>query len=139
MRLVNVFLVNIAHIYMIKSFLGLRNGNAFTEAETGEPPISRENAVECTKSHIKFQNFFRGNTGPPSTDPREGTEGKGREVEGKGGEVEGKGGGKGDKFRPPLFRPKLRPEHNIKCTGIVCLPLKVKNNNARASFTARRL
>jgi len=57
MQLVNVFLVNIAHSYMIKSFLSLRSGNAFTEAKTGEPPISHQNALECTKSHIKFQNF----------------------------------------------------------------------------------
>jgi len=42
------------HCYTFKSFLGLRNGNVFTEVETGEPPISRQNAQECTKSHIKF-------------------------------------------------------------------------------------
>jgi len=35
----------------LKSFLGLRYGNAFTEAETGEPPISRQNALKRTKSH----------------------------------------------------------------------------------------
>jgi len=70
---------------MINSFLDLRNGNAFTEAEIGEPPISRQNALECTKSHIKFQNFSGDNTlGPPTTgalppDPCERREGKGRE------------------------------------------------------------
>jgi len=57
---INVIMLHIAHCYILKSFLGLRNGNAFTEAETGEPPISRQNALECTKSHIKFQKKFPG-------------------------------------------------------------------------------
>jgi len=94
--------------------LGLGNGNAFTEAETGEPPISRQNALECTKSHIKFEKFSGGNTPePPSTGPQTlGKGGRERECgEGKGGRSreEGKGErregerelGKENKFCPP--------------------------------------
>jgi len=75
-------MLHIAHCYILKSFLGFRNGNAFTEAETGEPPISHQNALECTKSLIKLQNFSGGNTPDPRPlgalppDPREGKEGK---------------------------------------------------------------
>jgi len=74
--------------------LGLRNGNAFTEAETGEPPISGQNALECTKSHIKFQNFSGDDIPGPTPlgaltpDPREGRKGKrgwGREKRGREG------------------------------------------------------
>jgi len=101
MQLVNVFLVNIAHSYMIKSFLGLRNGNEFTEAETGEPPISRQKALECTKSHIKFQNY-------PRTPVHWGlcpqTPGKGGGA-GRGGKERRKGGiRKGKNFGPPTFQ-----------------------------------
>jgi len=104
MQLVNVFLVNIAHSYMIKSFLGLRNGNAFTEAETGEPPISRQNALECTESHIKFQNFSAGNTpGPPSTEGSAPDAREGRERKRRWGEAGKEGVGKGDKFWSPHF------------------------------------
>jgi len=98
MQLVNVFIVNIAYSYMIKSFLNLLNGNVFTEAETGEPPISRQNALECTKSHIKYQTFSGGNTPGPRPlgalppDPRKGKEGK----EGRGRKKRG-GAGKGRK------------------------------------------
>jgi len=81
--------LHIAHCYIFKSFLGLRNSNAFTEAETGELPISCQNALECTKSHIKFQNFSGSNTpGPPFTGgsaPRpSGREGEEERVERKG-------------------------------------------------------
>jgi len=34
----DVIMLHIAHCYILKSFLGLRNSNVFTEAETGEPP-----------------------------------------------------------------------------------------------------
>jgi len=94
-------MLHIAHCYTFKPFLGLRYGNAFTEAETGEPPISRQNALECTKSHIKFQNLSGSNTpGPQSTGgsaPRPREEGKGRE-EGKE-----KGRGRGINFGLPHF------------------------------------
>jgi len=48
MQLVHVLLVKFAHCYILKSFLDLRNSNAFMEAEIGEPPISRQNSLECT-------------------------------------------------------------------------------------------
>jgi len=42
--------------------------------------ISRQNALECTKSHIKFQKFSGGNTpGPPGREEREERVGKGTE------------------------------------------------------------
>jgi len=113
-------MLHIAHCYILKSFLGLRNGNAFTAAETGEPSISSQNTLECTKLHIKLKFFFRGNTtGPPSTGGsapspprREGREGKGGMArKGRGGRREAREGGvgKGDKFWRFTFQTKVTP------------------------------
>jgi len=75
---INVIMRHIAHCYILKFFLGLRNGNAFTVAETGEPSIFRQNALECTKLHIKFQLLPDPRPlGALPPDPREGREGNG--------------------------------------------------------------
>jgi len=57
--------------------------------ETGEPPISRQNALDCTKSHIKFQ-IFSGVIPPGPcplgallSDPWERMEGQGGERKGR--------------------------------------------------------
>jgi len=95
------YIANLYQTIKVRSFvIAPDTAKPTSEAETGEPPISRQNALECTKSHIKFQNFAGGN-GPPSTRgsvPRP----PGRE----GGEGREK---KGDKLWSPTFQTKVTP------------------------------
>jgi len=63
---INVIMLYMAHCYIFKSFLGLRNGNAFTEAETGEPPISCQNALRGREGGKGREIIF----GPPLFRPK---------------------------------------------------------------------
>jgi len=83
--------------------LGLRSGNAFTEAETGEPLISRQNALKFAPNRILNFKIFPGVIPPDPyplgalpPDPRERREGK-------------EGWRRGINFGPPTFQIKVTP------------------------------